>query len=136
MTETITQFAMGEAVPEWLITVEPMHPGSHKQNFRFAVDVDVIETPDVFVVVPRMFGNFLAIIDMSGTHGCHMFAPGKPTRIATGLADIFAPGVTPMVEIGVAVPPPSPAVDNAYVEAVVDPHQTFWARLKYAFLGR
>lgn len=132
MTETITKFAMGDNVPEWLITVEPMHPTSHKENFRFAVDVDVIETPDVFVVVPRLFGSYHAILDMSGTHGCKMFAPGKVTRIAVGLSDFFADGVAPMVQIGA----PDKAVPAVQPETVPDPHPTFWARLLYVLRGR
>lgn len=136
MTETVTKFAMGERVPDWLITIEPMNPQSHKENFRFAIDVDVIETDEVFVVIPRTFSSGHSIIDMSGTHGCKLFAPGKPARVVVSTNDFFAEGVGVLVPIGAAAPPPSPAVDNAYAEAVADTHRSFWARLKYAFLGR
>lgn len=135
MTETVTKFATGERVPDWLITIEPMSPQSHKENFRFAIDVDVIETDEVFVVVPRTFGSGHSIIDMSGTSGCKLFAPGKPTRVVVSTNDFFAEGVGVLVQIGAATPPPSPAVDNAYVEAATDPHRSFWARLKYIFKG-
>lgn len=129
MTSTVTQFRMGADVPEWLLTLEPRTAQSKKENFRFMVDVDVIETEQVFVVVPRVFGPYSGMIDTSGVVDCDMFAPGKPTRMANQLMDVFARGVVPPAPL-VQPPPPSPG------GPVRDPHRTFWQRLRYAFTGR
>lgn len=96
---TVRQFAMGEAIPEWLLTLEPRSKTSRREHFRFAVDVDMIETTEVFVVVPRVFGNYGTMIDMMGTSDCDMFAPGKPVRFASTLMDVFARGAMPPVPL-------------------------------------
>lgn len=133
MTEIVTRFPMGTDVPEWLITVEPMGPQARKGNFRFAVDVDVVETADNFIVVPAVYGPFAHVIDSSGTVGCKMFAPGKVTRLVNMMTDLFAEGRAPLVALD--APMQAPEIHRP-VTIYEDPHRTFWQRVVYAFTGR
>ena len=134
MTEIITSFAMGDSVPEWLIAVEPMSPGSKRGNFRFAADVDVVETPDVFLVAIRSLASGYTVLDMGGVQGCRLFAASKPVRIINATIDFLPEGMTPMVPINQqagrdfldAVQPPSVA------EA---PRSSYFRRLLAALFG-
>ena len=129
MTEIITSFAMGASVPEWLIAVEPMSPGSKRGNFRFAVDVDVVETPDVFLVAIRSLASGYTILDMGGVQGCRLFAASKPVRIINATIDFLPEGMTPFVPINQA-PPVREAMP------VVDPGPpSYWRRLWSALFG-
>ena len=126
MTEIITSFAMGDSVPEWLIAVEPMSPGSQRGNFRFAVDVDVVETPDVFLVAVRSLASGYTVLDMAGVQGCRLFAASKPVRIINETIDFLPEGMTPLVPMGAAVAPPHfGLLDQAYLHSLKPGTQAF-----------
>lgn len=148
----ITTLKMGADVPEWLMALEP-HPNvprSARGNFRFAVDVDVIDLPEFYIVLPRVMGAFTAMIDTSGTEGCIIQAATKPVQLvmAWNTVDSMAngshawvagnesPGFSPH-PIGRMNPPAQLAAAPMYEPIQVpDPHPTFWRRMLYAFRGR
>lgn len=79
MTPTLQSFPMGANVPEWLLDLRPK-PGSVRGKFRFATDVDVIETEHYFVIVPTA-DVFTKVLDDSGTTGCAIAAADKPVHL-------------------------------------------------------
>lgn len=129
---TAIRLPMGSDIPEWLIVCEPASPKARKGAFRFAVDVEIVEGPDHYLVMPLGFGNLPAVIDASGTFECKIYAPTKPVRVAvnqiTYLPEEMAAWAQAMA--GSAFPIPEvPAL-------ITDPHRSFWARLRYVFSGR
>lgn len=91
----VTKVRMGQGVPEWLLAIEPMGPQANRGAFRFAVDVDIIDTPDFFVVVPTMAGSYPGILDMQDTHGCKVLAASKLVRFALVQDCVFEETVGP-----------------------------------------
>lgn len=149
---TVTPMKMGEAIPEWLVTLEPnpANPqASRRGEFRFAVDVDILDLPDYFLVLPRASTPFLRLVDADGTEGCILWAASKPVHLVTAWHTVEPherPQVlTPFGQIagfpGYA-PPAPPAADYRFalqapewrdpaacaVQPVARPG--FWARLR------
>ena len=159
MTETVTRYRMGADIPEWLIAVEPNRPESRKGTFRFATDVDVIETENYWLVIQIGYESLPEIVDGVGMSGCTIFAASKPVRIIRAFQTVLpmAPNV-PMYETLYGAPlQPKPVpqeppqshqfgtglngqdrqtFDGLEVRNVPDPHRTFWQRLLYALRGR
>ena len=78
-TCTLTRFAMGAAVPEWLLSVEPNGPDANRGNPRFAQDVILIETPDRYMLHPQHEGVSRPMIDFGDMHDCNVLAASKIT---------------------------------------------------------
>lgn len=116
-----TRFAIGDKVPEWLLTAEPVHAQSVFGDFAFDTPCDVIETADYFVVVVLHIGPLPSVLHFSGG-GCRIFAPGKPVRLVVH-QQVFMPAdvdswsspVLPFVRQDGPAPTP--------------PKKGFWARL-------
>lgn len=81
MSELVTPIPMGTAIPDWLLVAEPMQAGAPRGNFRFAIDVHVVDTPEYFVVVPMTLGVHPPLIDASGTALHRIYAPVKPVHM-------------------------------------------------------
>lgn len=98
---TITRLKMGDAIPEWLLVCEPETPGAQRGNFRFDVDVDVIETPNYLIIFPAFqFGvvQHFKVIDDSGTMNHFVYAPAKPVHIISQSGVILPIEHRPQVE--------------------------------------
>lgn len=111
---TPIRLPMGSAIPEWLLVAEPAQAGAPRGNFRFAVDVDIIETPNYFAVLPIVApgSQFQGLIDNTGMFGHRCYAPGKPV-ITVNVATTWFPVDVPMWNSGPDVPPP-PAPTPVY----------------------
>lgn len=159
MPDLVTRMTMGQAVPEWLLTTEPEYPNAHRGHFRFCVDVDVIDTPAYYVVLPNLAFHppGAPTIDNVGMVGCRILAASKPVVMAVGGAIIYGAETTPhfkaleeQVRLAQAAAQEEAAQyrnaqvverTDAYVHPgpvafVPDPHPTFWSRLLYVFRGR
>lgn len=92
-TAKVTHFPMGSDVPEWLLMLIPQGPQSVKDQFRFAMDVDVIDHQDYFMVVPTALEiQGIGILDMAGTRFCNVWAADKMVRVAIGQTHFWPPG--------------------------------------------
>lgn len=144
---TVANYPMGSDVPEWLLAVTPGGPTSHMGKVRFAVDVDVIETPNYFLVAPTSLAPVLPYpLDTEGTSGCNIAAASKlvkfsiyqqsflPAEISAkivGAALGYAPsgiGATPAAAVN--TPPAGAWSANP---APPPPRPTFWQKLRGLF---
>lgn len=93
MSETITAFKMGDAIPEWLLALNPGVPGAVKGAFRFGTDVDVIEAESYYLIFPTSVSPGLpTIIDLEGSYGCNVWAAAKPVFMVHGRSITFPEG--------------------------------------------
>lgn len=161
MPELVTPIRMGGDIPEWLIVAEPLEPGAPRGNFRFSCDVQIVETPDYYVVVPMALGNLPPLLDGSGTVNHRIYAPGKPVHIAIAQQVIFPLSVNAWHSGQPPIEQPSPTSTADFLKTAtaevaqrdlhrrntnyngleVTPAPTarkpgFWARMRWAFLGR
>ncbi len=74
---TITDFQMGQDVPEWLITFEPMSAAAQRGKVRWGRDMRLVDLPDSYVVWPLVPEQAGPLIDASGTTHCKVFASSK-----------------------------------------------------------
>lgn len=85
LTVTVTKFKMGDAIPAWLLSIEPLMAGAIMGAFRFGTDVDVFDCPEYFAVVPTSVTQAQPrIIDLEGSVGVNISASGKPIIVAVG----------------------------------------------------
>ena len=85
LTVTVTKFKMGDAIPPWLLSIEPLMAGAIMGAFRFGTDVDVFDCPEYFAVVPTSVTQAQPrIIDLEGSVGVNVSAAGKPIIVAVG----------------------------------------------------
>lgn len=90
MVDLVTALPMGSDIPDWLLVAEPLVAGAHRGNFRFTVDVHVIDTPNYYIVVPMQLGQHPPLIDGSGTMQHRVYAPGKPVHVI-GAQEVYFP---------------------------------------------
>lgn len=87
---TVTRMAAGSEVPEWLIAMEPNNPNAVRGAIRFGIDMNLIELPDMYVLVPCSIWQApgAQAIYMGGGQGMNTFAPGKPVRVVLSMIQI------------------------------------------------
>jgi hypothetical protein len=133
MPELVTRMTMGQDVPEWLMVAEPEQPGAPKGHFRFCVDVDVIDTPNYYAVMPNLALYNGPVIDNSGMMGHRIMAAGKPVfLVATGGA-FFDSSTTPQFRELEQQQAEMRIVQQLQPQPV---GWTFWRRVVYALTGR
>lgn len=130
MADTITQYDMGAAVPEWLLVAEPAVAGAPRGHFRFGRDVYVIDLPTHYAVLPAVSGPG-QFLDTTGTEHHNVFASGKPVVFATMTTPIFGHEVQ-----GLVFAQQVDEHNRRLAQPVADPHPSFWQRLKFVLLGR
>lgn len=83
-TAKISILRMGSPIPDWLLVADPQVAGAPKGNWRFDVDVSIVELADDFIVFPILpFGepSSARILDMIGIDKHHIYAAAKPVRV-------------------------------------------------------
>lgn len=133
-----TRFHAGDKIPSWLLDIEPNNPQAVKGVLRFGTEVDVIETPNSFSVLPTAYGDIPPIVQFEGGAGCNLFASAKPVRVPLAMMTLITPDQNawhPQDQSpGVAFLPPRtypPSVPGATFNARVIP--TLWKRIKAVF---
>lgn len=144
--QLVTRFNMGQDVPEWLMVAEPEQAGAPKGHFRFCADVDVVDLPNMYLVVPNVafHPNGGPVIDNVGMAGHRVMAASKPVTLVLGGAVFYGPETTPLfreAEARLREQQERQYLAQAIrqdpgVIVVPDPHRTFWQRVVYAFRGR
>lgn len=83
-TAKISILRMGSPIPDWLLVADPQVAGAPKGNWRFDVDVSIVELADDFIVFPILpFGepSSARILDMTDIGPHHIYAATKPVRV-------------------------------------------------------
>lgn len=82
MSQAVTTFKMGQAVPDWLLALEPIDATSRRgEGLRFGTDVHVVEAEDYYLILPLRFEPVAGLLDAAGSHHCAIWAASKPVRL-------------------------------------------------------
>ena len=88
----VQSFKAGEIIPDWLISVDPVDGNSAGAEVVFGTDVDVMETDEIFIMLPiddgpfcRVFGPFNVRIHAATKPIYYMQAVAKQYPEGTGL---------------------------------------------------
>lgn len=73
-------FKMGDPVPDWLLTLEPAMADAVRGEVTFNVGCDVFDLPAVYVLMPRVVGNYTGLLNITGM-GNKLYATGKDVRV-------------------------------------------------------
>lgn len=120
MAELVTRLAAGSDVPEWLLATTPT-PGCPRGYLRFAADVEIVDLPDRYLILPVHAGR---IFDASPDNPHQTHAASKDVLIVSVLAGFRS------------IEPQLWAMQAPAAQPVPDGHRGFWARLRYVLTGR
>ena len=81
---SIQRFRAGEAVPDYILDIEPLTPGGPRPPIYFSGDTDVIDTGDRFVLMSVKAGN-------NGTVTVRGGAPDEHHRIFAATKAVLLP---------------------------------------------
>lgn len=83
----VQSFRAGEAVPEWLLVLEPKSPSANRGTFCFAADADLYQKHGRYWLLPTNPLTMQFLFAMIGTQDCQLTAGGLqiswPTQIMT-----------------------------------------------------
>lgn len=135
---TVIKLPMGSDVPEWLLMVLPNNSQANPGKFRFAHDVEVIDTPDYYLIVPLVVGDFGYLFDTGGMINCGVWAAGKMVRIIERQTHLYPVGTSPPVG-GPVQRTPIPQLRQEPIIAPVGygpgPNLWRWLRDFFSFAG-
>lgn len=127
MSDAITQFKAGDAIPEWLIVAEPMQPGAPRgSGLTFSVGVYVVDFPEAYLLV-AIHPYAGSLIEANGMDAHRIYAPGdKPVGYVISIGSYQPLAVNAWQWIG-----PNGAIVPLSGEQVVrgDRRRGFWRRL-------
>lgn len=152
-TAKISILRMGSPIPDWLLVADPQVAGAPKGNWRFDVDVSIVELTDDIIVFPVLpFGepSSARILDMTGIGPHHIYAATKPVRIIHMVNTFFPFEYTAAVAAKQMEVAQRAAAGATVISTRTDTHTVsmpvlhgsgwspprgFWARLKAALFG-
>lgn len=119
-------FKMGDPVPDWLLTLEPAMADAVRGEVTFNVGCDVFDLPAVYVLMPRVVGNYTGLLNITGM-GNKLYATGKDVRVCIS-SQVIAGDVFQEANGPVACPAftPPARLENAFTD--MPPHVPWTAR--------
>lgn len=106
MADVLTRFDQGQPIPEWLLVCEPEQRGAPRDRFHFGSDVYVVDMPEAYLVV-AIQPNIGPLMDLTGTGGHRVYAPGKPVCAVMHLSTFCPLDVQAWTQLPFTDPAPS-----------------------------
>nr|WP_145994376.1 hypothetical protein [Mesorhizobium loti] len=75
----VQSFRAGQAVPEWLLFLEPKSPSANRGTFCFAADADLYEKQGRYWLLPADPLTMQFLFAMIGTQNCTLIAGSQQT---------------------------------------------------------